>query len=93
MWRVDFFCGGWNFSKSVSVDPTFIREMRVIGMYNLLINVDAMPQPIDNSHHGNWTPVMFNSYYYLKLRGKHCRKPNCYNGVVDNLGLRILCNL
>ena len=23
------FCGGWNFSKSVSVDPTFIREMRV----------------------------------------------------------------
>ena len=25
-----FFCGGWNFSKSVSVDPTFIREMRVL---------------------------------------------------------------
>ena len=25
----DFFCGGCNFSKSVSVDPTFIREMRV----------------------------------------------------------------
>ena len=24
-----FFCGGWNFSKSVSVGPTFIREMRV----------------------------------------------------------------
>ena len=24
-----FFCGGWNFSKSVSVDSTFIREMRV----------------------------------------------------------------
>ena len=24
------FCGGWNFSKSVSVDSTFIREMRVI---------------------------------------------------------------
>ena len=23
------FCGGWNFSKSVSVSPTFIREMRV----------------------------------------------------------------
>ena len=23
------FCGGWNFSKSVSVDSTFIREMRV----------------------------------------------------------------
>ena len=24
-----FFCGCWNFSKSVSVDSTFIREMRV----------------------------------------------------------------
>ena len=24
-----FFCGGWNFSKSVSMGPTFIREMRV----------------------------------------------------------------
>ena len=23
------FCGGWNFSKSVSVGPTFIREVRV----------------------------------------------------------------
>ena len=23
------FCGRWNFSKSVSVGPTFIREMRV----------------------------------------------------------------
>ena len=26
-----FFCGGWNFSKSVSKGPTFIREMRVDG--------------------------------------------------------------
>ena len=25
------FCGGGNFSKSVSVDSTFIREMRVTG--------------------------------------------------------------
>ena len=24
------FSGGWNFSKSVSVDSTFIREMRVV---------------------------------------------------------------
>ena len=24
------FCGGWNFSKSVSVGSTVIREMRVI---------------------------------------------------------------
>ena len=24
------FCGGWNFSKSVSVGSTFIREMSVV---------------------------------------------------------------
>ena len=24
-----YFCGGWNFSKSVSVGSTFIKEMRV----------------------------------------------------------------
>ena len=24
------FCGGWNFSKSLIVDSTFIREMRVL---------------------------------------------------------------
>jgi hypothetical protein len=29
------FCEGWNFSKSVSVDSTFIREMRVC---ELIIN-------------------------------------------------------
>ena len=27
--REDFFCGGWYFSKSVSVGSTFIKEMRV----------------------------------------------------------------
>ena len=26
------FCGGWNFSKSVSVGPMFIREMRVLAI-------------------------------------------------------------
>ena len=26
------FCGGWNFSKLVSVGPTFIREMRVLSL-------------------------------------------------------------
>ena len=24
-----FFCGGWNFSKSVSVGPMFTKKMRV----------------------------------------------------------------
>ena len=34
----DFFCGGWNFSKPVSVDPTFIREMRVLKL-SVIINI------------------------------------------------------
>ena len=29
------FFGGWNFSKSVSAGPTFIREMRVMEKHNL----------------------------------------------------------
>ena len=33
------FCGGWNFSKLVSMGPTFIREMRVLGIYNFGITV------------------------------------------------------
>ena len=45
MWRLEyiyeinkrgggnFFCGGWNFSKWVSMGPMFIREMRVAGLF------------------------------------------------------------
>ena len=33
------FCGGWNFSKSVSVGSTFIREMRVLWLDYLLQTV------------------------------------------------------
>ena len=36
------FCGGWNFSKSVIVGSTFIREMRVTIMDFLL----SLFQPI-----------------------------------------------
>ena len=32
------FCGGWNFSKSVSVGPTFIKEMRVEVFFINVIN-------------------------------------------------------
>ena len=32
------FCGGWNFSKSVSVDSTFIREMRVC-MFTIYLQI------------------------------------------------------
>ena len=43
-----------------------------------------MSQRIYNFHCGNGAPAAM--YYYLKLRGKHCRKPHCRNGVVDTLG-------
>jgi hypothetical protein len=33
------FCGGWNFSKSVSVGPTFIREMRVWHLESIFMDV------------------------------------------------------
>ena len=49
------------------------------------------PQRIYNSHYGNGAPSIFTSQYYLKLRGKHCRKPHCRNGVVDTLGLVLTC--
>ena len=32
------FCGGGNFSKSVSKGPTFIREMRVDGHFDEKLN-------------------------------------------------------
>ena len=44
-----------------------------------------MPQVIYNSDYGNGVPAMFTSQYYLKLKGKHCRKPHCHNGVVDDI--------
>ena len=56
----------------------------------MFINDDAQnniqPQHIYNFHNCNGVPAMFTSQYYLKLRGKHCRKPHCRNGVVDMLG-------
>ena len=46
-----------------------------------------MVQANVSTTYGNGAPAMFTSQYYLKLRCKHCRKPNCPNGVVDTLGL------
>ena len=34
-----FFCGGWNFSKSLSMGSTFIREMKVF-IYNFKLPLD-----------------------------------------------------
>ena len=33
------YCGGWNFSKSVSVGPTLIREMRVVYAYLIIYSI------------------------------------------------------
>ena len=38
------FCGGWNFSKSVSVGSTFIREMRVLWFLSVKPNVQCNPR-------------------------------------------------
>ena len=35
------FCGGWNFSKSVSVGSTFIREMRVLSALRKWFKLDV----------------------------------------------------
>ena len=32
------FCGGWNFTKSVSMGSTFIREMRVVLFATVLVS-------------------------------------------------------
>jgi hypothetical protein len=49
---------------------------------NSIIRVGLYSEP-----QGNGAPSMFTSYYYLKLKGKHCQKPHCHNRVVDHLGL------
>ena len=38
----------------------------------------VIAESIYNSHYGNGVPAMF-----VQLKGKHCRKPHCRNGVVD----------
>ena len=42
---VFLFCGGWNFSKSVSVGSTFIREMRVLNFKRPLVISDLSYLP------------------------------------------------
>ena len=37
-----------------------------------------------NSYYGNGVPAMFLSV--VQLKGKHCRKPHCRDGVVDMFG-------
>ena len=67
-----------------------LKNASIEGFYIIktLQSVDEnMPQVIYNSHYGNGAPAMFTSQYYLKLKGKHCRKPHYRNGVVDHLGL------
>ena len=36
------FCGGWNFSKLVSVGSTFIREMRVANYYRESLSINSI---------------------------------------------------
>ena len=45
----------------------------------------AKKQTETRPHQGNEAPAIFTSYYYLKLNGRHFRKPHCRNGVVNQL--------
>ena len=46
-----------------------------------------MPECIYNSHCGNGVPAML-PFSVVQLKGKHCRKPHCRNGIVDTFELR-----
>ena len=58
---------------------------------NTVLILDALQkkeiQVIYNSHYGNGALAMFTFQYYLKLKGKHCRKSHCRNGVCRSLGV------
>ena len=47
------------------------------------------PKPIYNSHYGNEVPYCRQCLLLsvVQLKGKHCRKPHCPNGVVDTFEL------
>ena len=41
------FCRGWDFSKSVSVGPTFIKEIRVLKLKMKDIGAQFLPSNFD----------------------------------------------
>ena len=47
------FCGGWNFSKSVSVGSTFIRDMRV-RLYTIMFGRMGMEISCDANCYKSW---------------------------------------
>ena len=55
-----------------------------------------MPERIYNSHYSNGVPAMFSKHCLplsvVELKGDHCQKPHCRNGVVDTLGLYVVQN-
>ena len=50
----------------------------------------SLLERIYNSRYGNGVPAMFTSYSVVQLKGKHCRKPHCRNGVVGTFQLGFL---
>ena len=71
-----FFCGGWNFSKLVSVGSTFIREMRV---YNRVYSATYTNKDRSNFFFyvlciGN--PCMFGRAEILVILGLHFGRNN-----------------
>ena len=51
--------------------------------------IQPRPQVIYNSYYNNGVLAMFTSQFYLKLKGKHCRKSHCHDWVVDHFGHKV----
>ena len=51
----------------------------------ILCIYDIQPDRVYNSHYSNGVLAMFTLVSVVLLKGKHCRKPNCCNVVVDTL--------
>ena len=70
----------------------YLRDLPAQLLYNdfvdksLAFKLETGPQVIYNSHYSNEALAMFTLWYYLEVKGKHCRKPHCHNGAVDHFG-------
>ena len=83
----------WNYTYFKVVNSSTFWVVAYLGQFFVCVGgwlpVEERPiqhQRIYNSHYGNGAPAMFTSQYYLKLKGKHCQRKHCHNGVVDHLG-------
>jgi hypothetical protein len=69
-------------AKKVHKPPLGVNVINFeLNMFNAFIWV-PWPERIYNFHYGHGVPQCL-PLSVVQLKGKHCRKPHCYNGVVD----------